>query len=89
MAPLLLPRLSRGTALTLRVIVVAVPALVAVAVAAVILFLALFMNERRQRYALRAANSVFALASGLMKWPDEDTAATETESARPRPGEPD
>ncbi|MET8853199.1 hypothetical protein [Amycolatopsis sp. NPDC004625] len=71
MAPVLLPRMSRGTALAVRVIVAGVPALVGVAVAVVILLVALFMSERRQRYALRAANSIFTLAATITRLPDE------------------
>lgn len=76
MAPILLPRVSHGTALAVRVIVAGVPALVGVVVAVLILLVALFMNERRQRYALRAAASIFALAAAMTRLPSDEDART-------------
>jgi hypothetical protein len=70
-APILLPRLSPGTATVVRVIVAGVPALVSVVVAVVILLVALFMSAERQRYALRAANSMFKLAATMTRLPGD------------------
>ena len=51
--------LSRDTALVIRAIAAAIPATLGVTVATLIMFFALFMSEQRQRYALRAARSIF------------------------------
>jgi hypothetical protein len=50
----------------IRTVVSGVPATVAVVFGALILFIALFLNRSRQRYALRAAHCAFEVAKGLM-----------------------
>jgi len=66
-------QLPRGTAQVVRIVVAGVPAVVAVTVAVLILFLALFMGERRQRYALRAARCATDLAKSMIGVPPPDT----------------
>lgn len=65
MTPIVLPRMSVGTALVVRIIIVGVPATVAVVISLLILFFGMFMNERRQQYALRAAGSVFRMITAI------------------------
>ncbi|WP_103348680.1 hypothetical protein [Amycolatopsis sp. CA-128772] len=62
MPAFLLPRLPRGTASVARLVVVSVPATLAILFGVLILFIALFMNKARQPYALRAANAAFGAA---------------------------
>lgn len=49
-----------------RTVVGGVPATVAVVFGALILFIALFLNCRRQSYALKAAHCAFEVARGLV-----------------------
>lgn len=69
MPTLLLPRFTRNAALVVRLVVVSVPVVVAVLFAVSILFVALFMNEVRQRYALRAAACAVGAATAMTGLP--------------------
>jgi hypothetical protein len=53
-------------ATAVRTVVGGVPATVAVVFGALILFIALFLNCSRQRYALKAAHCAFEVARGLV-----------------------
>lgn len=63
--------LSRGTALVVCVVAAAIPAILGTTVAALILLVALFMSEQRQRYALRAARSIFGLVTAITRPAEE------------------
>jgi hypothetical protein len=66
---------------TIRTVVGGVPATVAVVFGVLILFIALFLNCHRQRYALKAAHCAFAVARGLIRsdsWPGDRPADVET-----------
>jgi hypothetical protein len=64
-----LPSGPRGNAVVVRVLVTSVPALLVVIFAGLILLIGLFMGERRQRYALRAAQCGTDLVKSMIGFP--------------------
>lgn len=69
MPTFVLPGFTRWVPTTLRALAGTVPAVIAVAVGVLILLLALFLSERRQRYALRAAHCASELAKAMIGIP--------------------
>jgi hypothetical protein len=53
--PIVLPRMSRGTALVVRMVAVTAPVVIVMVFAVLILFIGLFLGEERRKYALQAA----------------------------------
>jgi hypothetical protein len=70
MSTLLAPGMLRWVLMSARVLVAAVPALVAVVIGMLILLIGLALGEQRRGYALRAADCATDLAKALIGMPD-------------------
>jgi hypothetical protein len=60
------PPLPHGALSALRVIIALIPATLAILFAALILFIALFLNEPRREYAINAASRLTKAAVNLI-----------------------
>jgi len=83
MSTLLASGTSRWVLMAARVLVAAVPALVAVVIGMLILFIGLALGEQRREYALRAADCASDLAKALIGQAGESEHQDQLTQARP------